>query len=51
MKEVWEEIFAGKPYSTHTLAISGENTLFLTVRSCLALQPPLKRLKIAQPMS
>jgi len=24
VKEVWEEVFAGKPYITHTLAISGE---------------------------
>lgn len=23
VKEVWEEVFGGKPYSTHTLAISG----------------------------
>ena len=28
VKEVWEELFAGKPYTTHTLAISGASTLF-----------------------
>ena len=27
MKEVWEEVFAGKTYTTHTLAISGGSVL------------------------
>ena len=36
MKEVWEEVFAGKPYTTHTLAISGASILLLPVKLSLS---------------
>lgn len=40
VREVWKEVFAGKPYTTHTLAISGGSAILLLLGfllPCLAL--------------